>query len=129
MYCCLKQNNLYRWEEDHFDLLWNILSNLKNNGFYKHTRINEIFQQNLFIWGCHRVTYQPTHYANLTSCKPLRRLTKNMFTNIWVLSNISYVEFTIGNGFKQPLQPYVASYKVQTFLILFRKCCSLMLSM
>ena len=51
-----------------FDLLWKILSNLMNSGFYKDARINEIFEPILFILGCRRVTFLPTNYANLTFC-------------------------------------------------------------
>ena len=41
---------------------------LKNSGFYKHARINEIFEQILCILDCHRVTFQPIIYLNLTFC-------------------------------------------------------------
>ena len=52
-----------------YDLLWNILSNLKNSDFYKHARINKISEQILFIFGCHRITFQPktmqiSHFVN-----------------------------------------------------------------
>ena len=34
-YCCLKQNKLYRWEEDHFWLIMKYSLNLKKSSFYK----------------------------------------------------------------------------------------------